>query len=159
VTRRPAGLDPFGVLGLEPSRDLSDDDVRAAWRRIAAATHPDRADGGDLAAFAAAADAYTVLRTVTGRGEALADLLASAGGRRALRVARTAAIATGAVLLAVRVWRGRPLVLGLRTLIAGACCSVAVAAAGWQPASFAIVTGALTWLALTVPSDLAPPPA
>jgi len=67
---------PFDLLGLPASADLSDDDVRAAWRRLAAATHPDRADGGDPARFAAAAAAYTVLRTRSGRGEALADLTA-----------------------------------------------------------------------------------
>jgi curved DNA-binding protein CbpA len=39
--------DPFGVLGLPLRRDLTDEDVRAAWRRIAAVTHPDLADGGD----------------------------------------------------------------------------------------------------------------
>ena len=42
--------------------------------RVAAATHPDRADGGDPARFAAAAAAYTELRTRYGRGEAYADL-------------------------------------------------------------------------------------
>jgi curved DNA-binding protein CbpA len=52
-------VNPFAVLGLPPSPDLTDDDVRAAWRRVAAATHPDRADGGDPAGFAAAAGAYT----------------------------------------------------------------------------------------------------
>src|SRR5262249_7487667 len=46
----------------------------AAWRRIAAATHPDGADGGDPARVAAAAAAYTELRTRYGRGEACADL-------------------------------------------------------------------------------------
>jgi hypothetical protein len=69
---RPA--DRFRALGLLPGPDLTDDDVRAAWHRIAAATHPDRADGGDPAAFAAAAAAYTDLRTPFGRSEALADL-------------------------------------------------------------------------------------
>ena len=50
---RPARqADPFSVLGLPASRGLTDDEVRAAWRRIAAATHPDRADGGDTARFA-----------------------------------------------------------------------------------------------------------
>lgn len=73
----PDAADPFAVLGLPARPDLTDDDVRAAWRRLAAATHPDRADGGDPARFAAAAAAYTVLRTRSGRGEALADL---AGG-------------------------------------------------------------------------------
>jgi curved DNA-binding protein CbpA len=71
--------DPFAALGLAARTDLTDDDVRAAWRRIAAATHPDRADGGDPARFAAAAAAYTVLRTRYGRGEALADLADLAG--------------------------------------------------------------------------------
>jgi hypothetical protein len=70
-----AGVDdPFTRLGLAPRPGLSDDDVRAAWRRIAAATHPDREDGGDPARFGAAAAAYVELRTGFGRGEALADL-------------------------------------------------------------------------------------
>ncbi len=68
--------DPFTVLGLPARPEVGDDEVRAAWRRIAAATHPDRADGGDPARFAAAAAAYTTLRTRSGRGEALADLAA-----------------------------------------------------------------------------------
>ena len=66
--------DPFSTLGLPARPGLTDDEVRAAWRRIAAASHPDRADGGDPARFAAAAAAYTVLRTQFGRSEALADL-------------------------------------------------------------------------------------
>ena len=36
-----------GCSGCLRGPDLTDDDVRAAWRRIAAATHPDRDDGGD----------------------------------------------------------------------------------------------------------------
>jgi curved DNA-binding protein CbpA len=75
--------DPFGELGLPALAELTDDDVRAAWRRIAAATHPDREDGGDPARFGAAAAAYATLRTSFGRGEALADLSAGAPrGRR-----------------------------------------------------------------------------
>jgi hypothetical protein len=66
--------DPFAALGLPASPGLTDDDVRAAWRRLAAATHPDRADGGDPGRFAEAAAAYTELRTRYGRGEAYADL-------------------------------------------------------------------------------------
>ncbi|MGE5131831.1 MAG: hypothetical protein ACM32E_02855, partial [Gemmatimonadota bacterium] len=84
--------DPFAALGLPARADVTGDDVRAAWRRIAAATHPDRADGGDPARFAAAASAYSVLRTATGRGEALADLAGAHRrawpGRRAGRVSR-----------------------------------------------------------------------
>jgi hypothetical protein len=74
--------DPFTALGLPVRPDLTDDDVRSAWRRIAAATHPDRADGGDPDRFAVAAAAYTDLRTRDGRGEAYADL---AAGRRRRR--------------------------------------------------------------------------
>jgi hypothetical protein len=68
------GDDPFSALDLPPRPDLTDDEVRAAWRRIAAATHPDLPDGGDGARFAAAAAAYAELRTPYGRGEAYADL-------------------------------------------------------------------------------------
>ena len=71
--------DPFTALGLPARPGLTDDDIRAAWRRVAAATHPDRADGGDPARFAAAAAAYTELRTRSGRGEAYADLAARPG--------------------------------------------------------------------------------
>jgi curved DNA-binding protein CbpA len=74
--------DPFATLGLPAQPGLGDDEVRAAWRRMAAATHPDRADGGDPARFAAAAAAYTTLRTRFGRGEALADLARPAGRPR-----------------------------------------------------------------------------
>jgi hypothetical protein len=72
--------DPFAALGLPARSGLSDEDVRAAWRRIAAATHPDREDGGDPARFGAAAAAYVTLRTDFGRGEALADLGEVAAG-------------------------------------------------------------------------------
>lgn len=80
---RPARqTDPFTELGLPARPGLTDDEIRAAWRRIAAATHPDRADGGDAARFAAAAAAYTAIRTGFGRTEALADLARPAGVRR-----------------------------------------------------------------------------
>jgi hypothetical protein len=86
--------DPFALLGLPTRAGLSDDDVRAAWRRIAAATHPDREDGGDPARFGAAAAAYVVLRTGFGRGEALADLGMTEAtdhrGRHAYRRTRSA---------------------------------------------------------------------
>ena len=66
--------DPFHALGLPVRPDLTDEQVRAAWRSIAAATHPDRADGGDLARYTAASAAYAELRTGWGRSEAYADL-------------------------------------------------------------------------------------
>ena len=49
-------MNPFTALGLPTDPDLTDEQVRAAWRAIAAATHPDRPDGGDVARYTAAAD-------------------------------------------------------------------------------------------------------
>jgi hypothetical protein len=133
--RRPVTADPFRVLGLPLRPDLTDDDVRAAWRRIAAATHPDRADGGDPARYAEAAGAYTTLRTASGRGEAYADLTA----RRSL----------------ARVLGGRPAVLGLRVAACAAVSACVVAVAGFQPAAVALLAGIATWLVLTGRHDLA----
>ena len=135
--------DPFAVLGLPASVNLTDDDVRAAWRRLAAATHPDRDDGGDPAAFAAAAAAYTMLRTHAGRTEALADDRERSEGRRPrVPVPRLSA-------------DGKLARLALRALALAAVSWVAVAAVGWQPASAAVTTGALTWLLLTARNDVA----
>ena len=67
-------VNPFDALGLPARPDLTDEQVRAAWRAIAAATHPDRRDGGDVARYTAATAAYAVLRTPWGRSEAFADL-------------------------------------------------------------------------------------
>lgn len=130
--------DPFTVLGLPARPDLSDDDIRAAWRRIAAAVHPDRADGGDPARFADAAAAYTTLRTEFGRREAYADLAARRQGPGRIR-------------------RGRPPVLALRVAVAAGVSAGVLAVAGPGPASFALITGALTWLARTGYRELAPP--
>jgi curved DNA-binding protein CbpA len=138
-----SGPDPFAILGLAARPDLTDDDVRAAWRRIAAAVHPDRADGGDPARFSAAAAAYTTLRTLDGRREAFADLAAAPRGWSRFRRSRFR--------------RGRPAVLVLRTAVAAGVSAGALAVAGPQPASFALIAGALTWLARTGRHELAPP--
>ena len=69
---------PFAVLGLPERPDLDDETVRAAWRQIAAATHPDRADGGDLARYTQATAAYAELRTPWSRSEAYANLVEQA---------------------------------------------------------------------------------
>jgi hypothetical protein len=152
--------DPFTVLGLPARPEVGDDEVRAAWRRIAAATHPDRADGGDPARFAAAAAAYTTLRTRSGRGEALADL--AAHRPRAGVPPRVAPGLRGPLLglarLPARVRHGRPARLALRLAVAAAAGAAAVAVAGWTPATPALITGVLTWLLLTARDDLAPPP-
>jgi curved DNA-binding protein CbpA len=55
--------DPFQALSLPARPDLPDEQVRAAWRAIAAATHPDRPDGGDLARYTAASADITGLIT------------------------------------------------------------------------------------------------
>ena len=60
-------MNPFTVLGLPTDPDLTDEQVRAAWRAIAAATHPDRPDGGNVHRYTAAANAYAQLRTAWGR--------------------------------------------------------------------------------------------
>ena len=72
-------VNPFDALGLPARPDLTDEQVRAAWRAIAAATHPDRRDGGDVARYTAATAAYAVLRTPWGRSEAFADLALAVG--------------------------------------------------------------------------------
>jgi curved DNA-binding protein CbpA len=148
VTEAAGG--PFLALGLPARADLSDDDVRAAWRRIAAATHPDRDDGGDPARFGAAAAAYAVLRTGYGRGEALADLRSRAGSRGAHRAGAH-----------VRPWArrcragGRFGVLALRIGAVAAVIGGALVAAGWAPASIGVLAGALTWLVATGRHDIA----
>ena len=135
---------PLAALGLPASANLTDDDVRAAWRRVAAATHPDRSDGGDPAAFAAAAAAYTVLRTPAGRSEALAGL---AGPEPVPRQPG----------LAARVRGGRPGRLAARLLATAAASTLAVVAVGWTPAALGVIAGAVSWLVLTCRGDLAPP--
>ena len=161
--RRPTpAAHPFAVLGLEPSPGLSDQDVRIAWRRAASDTHPDREDGGDPDRFAAAAAAYTVLRTRFGRGEALADLgpapprAPKASGRPSARAGRPR-LPPAVAELPGRIRRGRPARLALRILAAAAAGAAAVLAAGPHPAAPALATGAATWLILTARHDLAPP--
>jgi hypothetical protein len=154
--------DPFTVLGLPARPDLTDADVHAAWRRIAAATHPDRADGGDPDRYAVASMAYTDLRTPGRRGEARADLAAGKHWGPAAPVERAAAghrappgRSTGR--LAARIWRGRPALLALRVAITAGLCVAAFGIAGVQPAAAGVAAGALTWLLLTARHDLAPP--
>jgi hypothetical protein len=146
---------PFDILALSADSDPTDDDVRSAWRRVAAATHPDREDGGDPAAFAAAAAAYTLLRTAAGRVEALADMTEPGGSAPGGPVTRKYPLARAAATAAWRIRHGRPARLAARLLAAVATGAVAVAGVGWQPASAAAITGTLTWLALSARHDLA----
>jgi hypothetical protein len=143
-----SGYDPFLMLGLPARPDLTDDDVRAAWRRVAAATHPDLPDGGDPARFATAAAAYADLRTTVARTEAYADLTTP----------RSAAASSAAPQSASLLWRtrhGRPGVLAIRMVTVAAAIAATVAVAGWQPGTVAIAVGILTWLTRTARYDLA----
>jgi hypothetical protein len=69
---------PFEILGLPVRRDLTDEQVDAAWRKIAVATHPDRPDGGDLARYTQASAAFAELRVPWSRSEAYADVVEQA---------------------------------------------------------------------------------
>jgi curved DNA-binding protein CbpA len=150
-------MTPFEVLGLPASRQVTDDEVRSAWRRIAEATHPDRADGGDPVAFAEAAAAYSALRTAAGRGETLADLRGQADGSvpRHPVPGRKKPLARLLFAAALPIRHGRPMRLGFRLLAVAGAGALAVAGVGWQPASLAAITGALTWFLRTARSDLA----
>jgi DnaJ domain len=152
-------VNPFVPLGLNSDADLTDDQVRTAWRRIAATTHPDRADGGDPERFALVAAAYTELRTQSGRGEARATMAAAAtaGPARSPDAVAAASGAPPAAQLLARVRLGRPIRLALRVLAAVAAGLAGFLAAGPGPAGPALATGALTWLILTIRRDLSPP--
>jgi hypothetical protein len=142
ASARKADGGPFAVLGLPARRDLTDEDVRAAWRRIAAVTHPDLADGGDPARYSAAAAAYDTLRTPFGRGEALADLgLAGPAGPSCAK--RPGRYHAGGQAERVRVPRLSSSVLSVAIVAAGA---IGITITGWTPASIALLVGAATWL-------------
>jgi hypothetical protein len=137
--------DPFAVLGLVPAASTGADEVRAAFLRIAAATHPDREDGGDPARYAAAAAAYTSLGTAPGQGEAYADVCRVPSGTAT----------TERPSLLVRLRGGRPWLLALRFALAGAVCAGCVLIAGWTAATVAIAVLMLTWCVRTGRYDLA----
>jgi curved DNA-binding protein CbpA len=159
---------PFAALDLPAEVGVTDADVRAAWRRIAAATHPDRPDGGDPARFAAAAAAYHLLRNEAGRGEALADLAGvTATGRPGSRPGRARCLMQRRLVQQSRTARaggggrrrrgGRPSLLALRAAAVVGLSATVITLAGTRPAVPAVIAGLLTWLVLTGRHDLAPP--
>jgi curved DNA-binding protein CbpA len=173
---------PFEVLGLPERPDLDDETVRAAWRAIAAATHPDRADGGDLARYTQASAAYAELRTPWSRSEAYADLVeqarregrcdddpdgigvgteplpAEGGGGRRGRPLPPLELLLAVVLIPSRIRRGRPLRLLIRAVLtAGLSLGVLTLIPG-QPAAPADVAILITWFVLAGRKDLARPP-
>ena len=161
-------VNPFLALGLPERPDLTDEQVRAAWRSIAAATHPDRPDGGDLARYTAASAAYAELRTPWGRSEAYADLSDQAGdGPVTVPLPPVPGEAPPAPpwqsLLALtqvpaRIRSGRPLRLAIRALIAAGLALIVLQLIPGTPAAPADILGLILWFVLTGRKDLAPPP-
>src|ERR1700733_8362523 len=154
---------PFAALRLPVRPDLSDEHVRAAWRAVATATHPDRPDGGDPARYTAASAAYATLRTAWGRSEAYADLAAATLTGRVLppaapllqtRPGRWRAVA----VIPARIWHGRPARLVLRIAAGVVLAGLATRTGACTPATAGVITGIGVWLVLTVRADLAPPP-
>ena len=161
---------PFEALGLPARPDLTDEQVRAAWRAIAAATHPDRPDGGDLARYTAASAAYAELRTPWGRSEAYADLAERAGdgpvtapipvvpGEDLIPSAPPWQPLIALIQIPARIRRGRPLRLLIRAAIAAVLSLVVLRLIPGTPAAPADVFGLALWFVLTGRKDLAPPP-
>jgi hypothetical protein len=165
--------DPFAALGLPARPDLSDEQVRAAWRSIAAATHPDRPDGGDLTRYTAASAAYAQLRSPWARSEAYADLIEQNEIEQnepdtsplppVPADAWPAPVPPWQPLLSlaqvpVRVRRGRPLRLLIRGAVAAALSVVVLHLIPGTAAAPADVFGLTWWFVLTGRRDLAPPP-
>jgi hypothetical protein len=162
--------DPFEALGLPARPDLSDEQVRTAWKSIAAATHPDRPDGGDLARYTQASAAYAELRTPWGRSEAWADLAEQARLHGAEPDTSPLPVVPGEALpppvppllglgrLPARIRRGRPLRLLIRAGVTAGLCLAVLALIPGQPAAPADVGGLIVWFVLTGRRDLAPPP-
>jgi hypothetical protein len=170
---------PFEILGLPARRDLTNEQVDAAWRKIAAATHPDRRDGGDLARYTQASAAFAELRTPWSRSEAYADLVeqAWAAGHDGLDddgqpyteplppvlsgpeagIPRGDPVAA-LVQLPTRIRRGRPLHLAVRAIIAAVLSLVVLQLIPGSPAAPADILGLVLWFVLTGRRDLAPPP-
>jgi hypothetical protein len=155
-------VNPFEALGLPVRADLSDAQVRTAWKTVAAATHPDRPDGGDVAAYTAAATAYAQLRTGWSRSEAYADHAITDPHVPApdMPPARWPGqnLAPGLLLLPARIRHGRPLRLLARALAAALLSLLVLALIPGQPSGPAIITGLVTWFVFSARGDLAPPP-
>jgi hypothetical protein len=170
---------PFEILGLPVRRDLTDEQVDAAWRKIAMATHPDRPDGGDLARYTQASAAFAELRVPWSRSEAYADVVEQARtqGYDGLDddgqpyteplpcvpfdpesgIPRGDPVAA-LIQLPSRISRGRPLHLALRAIIAAALSVIVLQLIPGSPAVPADILGLIIWFVLTGRKDLASPP-
>jgi len=174
---------PFAVLGLPEWPDLEDETVHAAWQAIAAETHPDRADGGDLARYTRATAAFAELNTPWGRSEADADLAGRAWAEGRLGdypgddpvddellpvvfvpvviVPQPVPLREVLRLLAqipARIRRGHPLRLLLRAAaVAGLCLAVLTVFPGRAASHFGVAV-LIGYFFLSARDDPAPPP-
>jgi hypothetical protein len=155
-------VNPFTALGLPVRADLSDAQVRTAWRDIAAQTHPDRPGGGDITAYTAAATAYAQLRTSWGRSEAYADMAVTQPHVPAPEPPAPrwpgGSLGPGLRLVPARIRHGRPIRLLARALAAALFSLLVLALIPGQAAGPAIITGLVIWFFFTARADLAPPP-
>jgi len=158
-------FNPFEALGLPTRPDLDDEQVRAAWRAIAAATHPDREDGGDPAWYAQASAAFRMLNCPWARSEAYADQLDAENGT--LPIPLPFYIPAPAApprtyrplrLLPARIIHGRPVRLLIRAAVTVLLCLAVLWLIPGQPAVPADIAGLAVFFALTARADLAPPP-
>jgi hypothetical protein len=154
---------PFEILGLPARRDLTDEQVDAAWRAIAVATHPDRPDGGDLARYTQASAAFAEQAWAQGHdglddyGQPYTEPLPPVSFNPETGLPRGDPIAVLAEL-PTRIRRGRPLHLALRAIIAAVLSLLVLNLIPGQPAAPADVLGLIIWFMLTGRKDLAPPP-
>jgi hypothetical protein len=164
----PLAWNPFAVLGLPEWHDLDDETVHAAWQVIAAETHPNRPDGGNLARFTQATAAYAELCCPWGRSEAYADLAERADGPVTSPIPAIPGDdepppppwqpLLALLHLPARVRRGRPLRLAIRAIIAAVLSLLVLQLIPGTPAAPADVLALVLWFVLTGRKDLAPPP-
>ena len=146
---------PFQALGLPERPDLSDEDVHAAWRRVAAATHPDRPDGGDLARYTAASAAYADLAERPD-GPVTSPIPLIPGEDEPPPPPWQPLLAL--TQIPARIRRGRPLRLAIRAIIAAVLSLLVLQLIPGTPAAPADVLALVLWFVLTSRKDLAPPP-
>ena len=176
----PLAPNPFAVLGLPEWPDLDDETVHAAWQVIAAETHPDRPDGGNLARFTQATAAYAELCCPWGRSEAYADLLEAARAegryddypdhyppgydpaRRAGPRAELGPVPLPEVLhllaeIPARFRRGHPCRLLIRAAVIAGLCAALLTLFPGRPAANYFAVGLIVMFPLSAWEDMAPP--
>jgi hypothetical protein len=158
-------INPYHVLGLPTDPDLTDEQIRDAWLAIAAATHPDRGDGGDTARYSQASAAYAELRSPWGRSEAYADVIEQLYDTTPLPLilpgpgtAAPPLTFRPLLLLPSRIRHGRPLRMLIRAAAAALISLAILRLVPGTAAAPADITGMVLWFGLTARSDLAPPP-